>query len=104
LGSGDLLITFQSSDSFTGDYYLELVGYRYNCRIAQDSDRLLFCAGRMAPEGTLVPVSLRIIESNEDIFSDTVFIPFMSDSSQNKPVGGTPDLTPHPTSPPGPTP
>jgi hypothetical protein len=106
LGSGDLLITLQGVEPFTGDYSLELLGYSYNCRIAQDSELLLFCAGRVAPQGTSVTVYLLQEAEEREAFRTDIYIPYQSSSNSGGGADGpmgTPNLTPKPVTTPVPT-
>ena len=100
LGSGDLLITIETDHKITGEFYLLQGQNNYNCRISQDSDKLLFCVGQNAPQGKSVPITLFMTENDQEVFKAIVVIPSQSSSSGSS---GDVNLTQNPTNPPGPT-
>ena len=100
LASGDLLITFEMKDKISEDYYLLERENRYNCRISQDSDQLLFCVGQNAPLGKSVLVVLKKTENDLEVFNAIVIVPAEPSSSGSSGAG---NLTQNPTLPAGPT-
>jgi len=100
LNSGDLLITLETNSKIIEEYFLMEGVNRYNCRISQDSDQLLFCVGQNAPPGKSVPIVLKKTENDQEVFKAIVVIPSQSSSSGSS---GDVNLTQNPTNPPGPT-
>ena len=104
IDSGDLLITFTSSMPLEDAYYLVLGNSQLPCRIAKDSNQLLFCVGRDAAPGRTLPAALHRLENDLIVFQGTISVPAQSSTSgsEGKSSGGG-SLTQVPTLPPGPT-
>ena len=100
IGSGDLLLTFSSSKPIEDALYLILGSARFNCRIANDSNQLLFCVGRDAAPGQSIPAVLHLMENDLIVFESLVSVPGQSSPAQS---GGSGSLTQVPTIPAGPT-
>jgi hypothetical protein len=107
LATGDLLITIQTALPIERDYYLLEGDNSYNCRVALDSNRLLFCAGKNAPPGNSIPIKLIVVDDDTLVFEGFVQVPYLSASSgggsQGEKLTQMPASSPGPTSPPAPT-